>query len=98
MIGKGLKYRIEIDDADAELLQIRQFFADPVEVAAEKVVVKYLSAAVHAKIRRIRPILMQYFSFADGNIPVFIKAVGKDLIHHAAFEPVGRAVFGGTNG
>ena len=96
MIGVRLKNRVKIDDGHAKGLQIRKFFAYALQISAKEIVVEHLSFAVRTKIRLLPP--LAHDAVLQRLLPRPVKTIGKDLIHHAAFEPLGRLVFFVVNG
>ena len=92
VIGVRLEDGIEIDDGHMQAGEHVELFGDAVEIAAEEVVVEHLSVLVGAIARLSAPIVPKNLVGLDGIAPRLIKAVGEDLIHHAALEPFGRAV------
>ena len=83
--------RVQVENADAQLLQIRQLFADAREISAEKIVVAHLALRIGAVLRQLVGAFMhperlelagQVAAAAAG------KAVREDLIHHSARRKV----------
>ena len=97
MVGKRHKNRIEIEDADAELLQIGQFFTNPIEIAAEKVLVPNRSVLIGAVFGRFIPILMDRIGaelVCQIAVAALAEAVGHDLIHDSAARVIGHGEVG----
>ena len=97
VVGGCLKNGIEVQGGHAQTFQIVQLGNDPCQIAAEKVAVADLSPLVGAKLRRVLPIFMHrpvaHQSGGVGNAAA-AEPIRKDLVAHAAAEPVRRgAVF-----
>ena len=100
VIGVRAENGVEVQDADAKLLEIGQFLAHPFQIAAEKVVRKIIAVLRDIQEGHLVPIVMQ-----DDVLPVFgmgqrvrslamIKAIDHDLIHHAFAHPIRSVVSG----
>ena len=86
----GFEDRVQIDAGHAQIFQIVQLAADTVQIAAEVVVVPDVSVLVGLVVGEFSPFphhavrghIVMHFAAAA-------KAVGEDLIHHAALEELG---------
>ena len=86
----GFEDRVQIDAGDTQVFQIVQLAADAVQVAAEIVVVPDVTILVGLVVGEFSPFphhavrryIVMHFAAAA-------KAVGEDLIHHAALEELG---------
>ena len=83
----SIENRIEIQDLNAERMQIRQLFADPVQISAVKVVIEHFSVGIRQIDRYIVLVLMHpiWLDLA-GQITGsgLIKTIREDLIHDCA--------------
>ena len=85
------KNGVEVQNFDAQIVQIRQLFADTVEIPAVKVVVQHLAVGVrppdgHVLAVFMHPVGLQFLRAVAR--PGSGKAVGKNLIHHRAAQCV----------
>ena len=95
VVGGGLKDRAEIKRRHAKRGQIVQLFRNALQVAAEKVAAGDLALRIGAVLRQLVPARVQR-ARADHACNIArlcaAKPVGKDLIGHAAAEPLRRLV------
>ena len=79
--------RVQVENADAQLLQIRQLFADARKISAEEIVVAHLTVRIGAVLRQLIGAFMhpERLELA-GQVaaPAAGEAVREDLVHHGA--------------
>ena len=83
--------RVQVENADAQLLQIRQLFANARKISAEKVVVPHLTVRIGAVLRQligafVHPERLELIGQVAA--PAAGEAVREDLIHHSARRKV----------
>ena len=96
MIGARQKDRIEVDDGDAQLLEIGQLLAHALQIAAVEIVGEIVAVFGDIEEGHLVPFFMQALALARleqrvGALTV-TKAVHHDLIHDAAGHPLGHLV------
>ena len=101
MVRPRLDDGVEVYDANAELLEIRELFCDAPEVSAVKVVGRIIAlkrsglpfdglVRAFVKLRGLTEQAVVLNAFLSGTVIGESETVGEDLIHYAAGKPPGR--------
>ena len=92
MVARRLENGIEVDDGNAQFLQIGKLRSQPLDVAAEEIVMHdLLGVDILVVARLVAPIRMN-----DGalllaeHVALAAEPVGEDLVHDGVLRPVGR--------
>jgi hypothetical protein len=97
MILMGFKYRVEVYTGNTEIAEIRQFRLYACEVAAEVIVIPYMTVLIGLIVRSTAPVITQDTSlrYILVFLSAFAEAVREYLIHYAALEKIrGRKIAG----
>ena len=91
VIFVGFKDGVQIQAGDAQLLEIGELPADALQIAAEIVVVPYMTVLVRLVAGGAAPVLPEHPVLRDVFMghAAFAEPVREDLVHDAALEPAG---------
>ena len=99
MVLVGLKYRVEVDAGDSEVVEVAQLGLYALKISTEVVVVPDVTVLIGLVIWSSAPVIAD--NAVCGDVLVYLsapaKSVREDLIHYSALEKVRSLVFAAVN-